>query len=123
MPRAERLRCVEADIEGLARALAVDRATDGILVNAIAPGFFGASIGTAFTQSERLHKQVASRIPPDRIGQTSELASPASFLAGNACDHLTEYALGLDGGHGLDQAVPASTEHQRRRRANDTRLG
>jgi NAD(P)-dependent dehydrogenase (short-subunit alcohol dehydrogenase family) len=91
----------KAGVEGLARALAADWASDGITVNAVAPGFFDAGMGTAFSESERLRGQVSSRTPLGRFGEPEELAEVVQFLAGAASGYVTGQVLAVDGGYGL----------------------
>jgi len=91
----------KAGIEGLTRALAVDWARDGISVNAVAPGFFGAGLGTAFAASDRLAEEVSSRIPLDRFGAPEELARTVRFLVSPASGYVTGQVIAVDGGYGL----------------------
>lgn len=91
----------KAGIEGLARALAADWATDGINVNAVAPGFFDVGLGNAFHESERLRQQVSARTPVGRFGGIAELAGVVRFLAGAASSYVTGQVLAVDGGYGL----------------------
>jgi NAD(P)-dependent dehydrogenase (short-subunit alcohol dehydrogenase family) len=91
----------KAGIEGLARALAADWASDAICVNAVAPGFFDAGLGAAFAGSSRLSEQIQSRTSLARFGSVAELASVVSFLAGDRSSYLTGHTLSIDGGYGL----------------------
>jgi NAD(P)-dependent dehydrogenase (short-subunit alcohol dehydrogenase family) len=91
----------KAGIEGLARALAADWAADRICVNAVAPGFFEAGLGTAFAASDRLREQVLARTPLGRFGAPDELAATVSFLASDASGYLTGQLLAVDGGYGI----------------------
>jgi NAD(P)-dependent dehydrogenase (short-subunit alcohol dehydrogenase family) len=90
----------KAGIEGLTRALAADWATDGILVNAVSPGFIDAGLGTAFAESPRLRDQVTQRTLLGRFGDAAELAEAYIFLAGDACKFVTGQVLRVDGGYG-----------------------
>jgi NAD(P)-dependent dehydrogenase (short-subunit alcohol dehydrogenase family) len=91
----------KAGIEGLARALAADWATDQICVNAVVPGFFDAGLGAAFAASDRLRDQVLSRTPTGRFGHPGELAAAVAFLASDASSYVTGQALAVDGGYGI----------------------
>jgi len=92
----------KAGVEGLARALAVDWATDAITVNAVAPGFFNTGMGEVVQRSERYLEQVLVRTPVSRLGDGQELASAVLFLAGESSSYITGHTLAIDGGYGLD---------------------
>ncbi|MEU0512430.1 MULTISPECIES: SDR family NAD(P)-dependent oxidoreductase [unclassified Amycolatopsis] len=91
----------KAGIEGLTRALAVDWAVDGILVNAVAPGFFDIGLGSAFGSDERLRTQVLAKTPQGRLGSIEELANVVMYLSGARCGYLTGEVLTVSGGYGL----------------------
>lgn len=92
----------KAGVEGLARALAVDWATDAIMVNAVAPGFFTAGMGEVVQRHERYREQVLVRTPMSRLGEPPELVSAVLFLAGDGAGFITGHTLAVDGGYGLD---------------------
>lgn len=91
----------KAGIEGLTRALAADWASDGICVNAVAPGFMDAGLGTAFNEVDRLQRQVLARTPLNRFGEVFELGEVVRFLASESCGYMTGQVLSVDGGYGL----------------------
>jgi NAD(P)-dependent dehydrogenase (short-subunit alcohol dehydrogenase family) len=91
----------KSGLEGLARALAVDWADDRIRVNAVAPGFLCAGLGTAFAESDRLREQVVGKTALGRFGDAAELVSALLFLAGDGSEYLTGHVLAVDGGYGL----------------------
>ncbi len=91
----------KAGLEGLTRALAADWAADGVLVNAVSPGFFDTGLGTAFEESPRLRDQVVGRAVLARFGRAAELADAVAFLAGDRCGYVTGHVLHVDGGYGL----------------------
>jgi NAD(P)-dependent dehydrogenase (short-subunit alcohol dehydrogenase family) len=82
----------------MTQALARDLSTDGIRVNAIAPGV----IETPMTQStrdspERLEGFMA-RTPLGRVGQPEELVGPIVFLASSMSSYVNGVTLPVDGG-------------------------
>lgn len=71
----------KAAIDGFTRTLALESARKGITVNSIAPGMVETDI--LKTIPEDIMQQKINNVPAKRLGQPSEIASVASFLA---CD-------------------------------------
>ena len=91
-------------LDAWTRALAVDLAPSGILVNAIAPGCIHTSMcvidGEDMTQSADFQEWYVRRrkIPLGRPGTAEEIAGAAVFLAGDECTYVTGHTLVVDGG-------------------------
>ena len=82
----------------LARNLAVEYGPHGIRVNAIAPGLIKTDFAKAlWTDPERL-EAVSERLPLRRIGEPSEVAGAALFLASPAASYVTGQVLNVCGG-------------------------
>ncbi|MCB1043287.1 MAG: SDR family oxidoreductase [Acidobacteria bacterium] len=78
------------------KALALELARYGIMVNAVAPGL----IETAMTQElppARIDKFLAN-IPMGRMGRAEEVAHVVAFLLSPECQYMTGQVLRLDGG-------------------------
>ena len=89
------------------RALAVDLADHGILVNAVAPGFIDtpmARLADGITESDtdwfRSVYVEHGRIPLRRPGSAEEVAVAVEFLASAANTYITGAVLAVDGGLG-----------------------
>jgi len=87
------------------RALAVELADRGILVNAIAPGFVntpmsirGDGVNELDTDWFREHYVEGHHLPLRRGGRPEEIAGPALFLAGPDATYITGTTLYVDGG-------------------------
>jgi NAD(P)-dependent dehydrogenase (short-subunit alcohol dehydrogenase family) len=82
----------------LTKGLAVELASSGIRVNAIAPGF----IRTPQTEGSRQNPDrvsfILGRTPLKRMGEADELAGPAVFLASSMSSFVTGALLPVDGG-------------------------
>ena len=86
----------KAGLIGLTRTLASHMAPHGILVNAIAPGFFPTKMSKVVI--ERTGEQIAAATPLGRVGRPGELKGVAVFLASAASSYITGQVLPVDGG-------------------------
>jgi 3-oxoacyl-[acyl-carrier protein] reductase len=94
----------KAAINQYCRALAVDLASQDILVNAIAPGFVETPMSIVDGASEletdwfREYYVEGHFLPLKRAGQPEEIAGVAYFLAGPDASYMTGQVLTVDGG-------------------------
>jgi 3-oxoacyl-[acyl-carrier protein] reductase len=76
------------------RALALEVATRGITVNAIAPGI----ITTPMTESTFDAAAIARLVPMQRAGTGAEVASLIDFLAADGAGYITGQVISINGG-------------------------
>jgi 3-oxoacyl-[acyl-carrier protein] reductase len=86
-------------INALTRALAVELASRGVTVNAIAPGFIETDMSEAVRN--KAGDLIKKFIPMRRLGQPEDIARVAVFLASADSGYLTGQVLTVDGGLSL----------------------
>ena len=96
----------KAGLQGFTRTVAIELGPFGITVNAIAPGYINTPMtrGTAERLGvavEERQATVAARLPVRRVGQPSDIANAALFLAAEASGFVTGQVLYVDGGQTL----------------------
>jgi len=93
LPGQVNYSAAKAGINGAVKALAQECAKRNVLVNAITPGF----IETEMTETMN-NKELASRVPLQRLGKPEEVASVVSFLASSESTYITGQIIGVNGG-------------------------
>jgi gluconate 5-dehydrogenase len=84
----------------LTRALAVEWATRGVRVNAIAPGVIATQmIAGAVEREPDFYDAFKKKHPMQRFGSAEELVGAALFLASEAASFVTGQILAVDGGY------------------------
>ena len=86
----------KAAIEGFTRSLALEIASRGITVNAIAPGFIKTEILDSIDSSKL--EEMAKNIPIGRIGSPKDISKLVSFLASDESSYITGQVLHVNGG-------------------------
>ena len=92
---------------GLTRTAAIDYGAAGITVNAVCPNHVTTGLGSAqnayfsafkgMTESAYL-KEMAARIPLQRIGQAADTAAMCAFLVSDEANFITGEAINVSGG-------------------------
>jgi 3-oxoacyl-[acyl-carrier protein] reductase len=81
---------------GLTKSLAKELASRGIRANCIAPGY----IETQMTEilPAPVKEAIIAKVPLARIGQPTDIANAALFLASDHASYITGQVLTVDGG-------------------------
>ncbi len=89
----------KAGVNNLTQFLAREWATQGVRVNAVAPGFFPAEQNRKILTEERV-ADIMRHTPMDRFGDADELAGATVWLASdNASSFVTGTIIRIDGGY------------------------
>jgi glucose 1-dehydrogenase len=82
----------------LMQTMAQELAPSRIRVNSIAPGAIRTPINTAAWNTPQAYEQLMTLVPYGRIGEPSDIAQAAVWLASDSTDYVTGTTLFVDGG-------------------------
>jgi NAD(P)-dependent dehydrogenase (short-subunit alcohol dehydrogenase family) len=88
----------KAGIISLTQTLAMELASDHILVNAIAPGLIKTKFARAIWENETILNSILDRTPMGRIGEPEDIVGLALYLASPASNFATGQVFVVDGG-------------------------
>ncbi|MDR1551793.1 MAG: beta-ketoacyl-ACP reductase [Holosporaceae bacterium] len=86
----------KAGILGFTKALALESASKGITVNAVAPGYISTDMTDAIPSDIR--ESIRAGIPSGRFGTVDEVAAAVLYLIGDGAAFLTGTVLSVNGG-------------------------
>ncbi len=94
-------------VNQLTKVMALSLAPHGIRVNAIGPGSIMTEMLASVNADPAAKNRILSRTPMGRIGEPSEIASIAAFLASDDASYITGQTIYADGGRlPLNYVVP-----------------
>jgi NAD(P)-dependent dehydrogenase (short-subunit alcohol dehydrogenase family) len=85
-------------VEGLTKSAALEVATSGVRVNAVAPGPTETAMLDRFTGSAERKAASVAGVPLQRLGKPEEIAQAIVFLASSRSSFTTGQVLYVDGG-------------------------
>jgi len=88
----------KSGLVGLTRELACQWATDGVRVNALAPGYFATDLTGEMIASDSGRTWIERNTPMRRVGTEHELDGALLFLASDASSYVTGQTIAVDGG-------------------------
>jgi 3-oxoacyl-[acyl-carrier protein] reductase len=86
----------KAGLIGFTKSVALEVASRGITVNAVAPGLIETDMTKALAAGAR--DEWAGRIPLRRLGTPDDIASAVAFLASDEASYITGHVLAVNGG-------------------------
>jgi len=86
----------KAGVVGLTKTVAKELAARGITCNAIAPGFIETDMTDKL--SDKVKEAAVSSIPMRKMGEPSDIAHMATFLASDNAKYITGEVIRVDGG-------------------------
>jgi len=98
-PRAPAYSASKGAIAELTRSLAVAWGSEGIRVNAVAPGWIATTLTQTLRDDPARSAPILSRTPFGRWGRPEEIVGPILFLASEAASFVTGAILPVDGGY------------------------
>ena len=87
----------KAALIGMTKALAKELGPSGITVNAIAPGVINTEMNSQLTDEDKA--ALVDDTPLMRIGEPSDVAATALFLAGEGASFITGEVINVSGGY------------------------
>lgn len=86
----------KAGIVGLTKTLAKELASRNVTCNAIAPGFIETDMTNKL--SDKVKEAAVAQIPMKRMGEPSDIAHMATYLASDYAKYITGEVIRVDGG-------------------------
>jgi 3-oxoacyl-[acyl-carrier protein] reductase len=87
----------KAALESLLRSVSAEFAQQGVLANAVAPGFVDTEL-TRHNNSPEVIDQLLQRVPVGRLAAPAEVADAVAFLMSPSNTYITGQVLTIDGG-------------------------
>lgn len=85
-------------VEGITKSAALEAASLGVRVNAVAPGPTDTGMLDRFTGTAERKAALASTVPLGRVGKPDDIARAIVFLASDAASFVTGQIVTVDGG-------------------------
>jgi NAD(P)-dependent dehydrogenase (short-subunit alcohol dehydrogenase family) len=85
-------------VEGMTKSAALEAASSGVRINAVAPGPIETGMLDRFTGTAERKAALLKTVPLGRVGEPADIARAAVFLASEKASFITGHILTVDGG-------------------------
>jgi NAD(P)-dependent dehydrogenase (short-subunit alcohol dehydrogenase family) len=85
-------------VEGMTKSAALEAASSGVRINAVAPGPIETAMLNRFTRTAERKAALLKTVPLGRVGDPADIARTAAFLASEKASFITGQILTVDGG-------------------------
>jgi NAD(P)-dependent dehydrogenase (short-subunit alcohol dehydrogenase family) len=85
-------------VEGMTKSAALEAASSGVRINAVAPGPIETGLLNRFTGTAERKAALLKTVPLGRVGDPADIARAAVFLASEKASFITGQILTVDGG-------------------------
>src|ERR1700751_1612944 len=85
-------------VEGMTKSAALEAASSGVRINAVAPGPIETGMLNRFTGTAERKAALVKTVPLGRVGDPTDVARAAIFLASEKASFITGHILTVDGG-------------------------
>lgn len=86
----------KAGVIGLTKSIALEIASRGITVNAVAPGFIDTDMTKDLSAEQQ--EKLSQHIPMGRMGQAADIAATVQFLVSEGASYITGETIHVNGG-------------------------
>jgi NAD(P)-dependent dehydrogenase (short-subunit alcohol dehydrogenase family) len=88
----------KAALKMLTMCMAAEWSSNGVLVNAVGPGFTRTEFSQPIWSQPGVEEMIASKVPMGRIAETSDIVGTVLFLCSESAGFITGQSIYVDGG-------------------------